>query len=198
VIGRQLKIVGLILGIILGIAALPVGFLVAIHYRLDPSYHGGRLSYWINAQKDSDPQIRQLAANAMSEALASDDPPIRIRAAKGLHAPLPKEMLPVAVGAAKSEDGFVSNAAIMALGATGRQARDVIPELLEIMRSRKETGRDRTNVIDAIGRIAPPNNIDVLAALKEAANDQDKDVRQAAREAISGLKQGDVVMKEPK
>jgi hypothetical protein len=93
------------------------------------------------------------------------------------------------IEALESEDWDERVTAAWALSEIGPLAAPAVRSLLEALRSEPDEG-GRMAFAYALGRIGQATD-EVLIALRQAANDPDKDVREAATEALRRLEGGD-------
>ncbi|MDY6823210.1 MAG: HEAT repeat domain-containing protein [Thermodesulfobacteriota bacterium] len=85
----------------------------------------------------------------------------------------------------RSHYASVRIAAARALGAIGFPARAANPALIEM--SKSDNYRVRLAAVEALGKIGPRSASNVIAALKDALDDPDFDVRREAASALGGF-----------
>ncbi|MFL6214956.1 MAG: HEAT repeat domain-containing protein [Blastocatellia bacterium] len=147
--------------------------------------------------KDNRPFVRKTAAYALGHFATGDataalivglrdkDMEVRGAAAVALSSRPDAAAIAPLIKSLSDKSPFVRAHAAAALGVNGRAAAQAVPDLVRVL-AKDEDHESRRQAATALGRIGEPSS---LTALQEAERSSDPYLSQAAREAISSIRE---------
>ncbi len=178
----------------------------ACHWNHNKHDENERIANLIEELKDQDHRIREAAARSyiswhgpeadklavpyLAQALKDDDVSVRLSAATALlNIALrirteAKEAVPDLIHIIKQNDSNIREVALLTLSMIGSEAKEAVPDLIHIL----EDKNDRMRALSAtvLGNIGDARAVNPLS---RALKDNDKEIRQAASEALNKLKE---------
>ncbi|MEX0700946.1 MAG: HEAT repeat domain-containing protein [Planctomycetales bacterium] len=129
------------------------------------------------------------AADALVKALADPSPVVRVNAGSALSIledARRAQAVPVLAKLLDGQPEYIARTAAIALGNFEEQAAEAVPALGQALSA--DDAELRKWAASTLGRIGPPAQAAAPALEKLAANDEDAEVRAAAREALERLR----------
>jgi HEAT repeat protein len=178
----------------------------ACHWKHNKQNKHERIAKLMEELKDQDHRVREAAARSYSseydsevgkqavpylaQALKDDDASVRLSAATALFniafriRTEAKEAVPDLIHTIKQNDSNIRDVALLTLLMIGSEAKEAVPDLIQIL----EDKNDRMRALSAtvLGNIGDAR---AEGPLSRALKDNDKEIRQAASEALNELKE---------